>query len=97
MASVARMHFILARTIAIDQQEALLWAEKRSVDVGYLDPGRRRLRSSNTIPSDGKDPAAVLGKKGGMARAKTMTPERWDEIEKKAAVKRWEKDPTPAR
>ena len=38
MASIARMHFILARTIAINQQETLLRAEKRRVDVGYLDP-----------------------------------------------------------
>jgi hypothetical protein len=30
-----------------------------------------------TIPDDGKDPAAkALGKKGGAARAKSMTPER---------------------
>lgn len=31
----------------------------------------------DTIPDDGKDPAAkALGKKGGAARAKAMTPER---------------------
>lgn len=41
---------------------------------------------------DGKDPAAkALGKKGGAARAKSMTPERRSEIAKKAAAKRWEK------
>jgi hypothetical protein len=39
---------------------------------------------------DGKDPAAkALGKKGGAARAKSMTPERRAEIAKKAAEKRW--------
>jgi hypothetical protein len=44
----------------------------------------------DTIPDDGKDPAAkALGKKGGAARAKAMTPERRAEIAKKAAAKRW--------
>ncbi len=39
---------------------------------------------------DGKDPAAkALGKKGGTARAASMTPERRAEIAKKAAAKRW--------
>lgn len=43
-----------------------------------------------TIEDDGKDPAAkALGKKGGAARAKSMTPERRAEIAKKAADKRW--------
>ncbi len=38
---------------------------------------------------DGKDPAAkALGKKGGAALAKSMTPERRAEIAKKAADKR---------
>ena len=41
---------------------------------------------------DGKDPAAkALGKKGGAARAKSMTPERRAEIAKSAAAKRWGK------
>ena len=44
-------------------------------------------------PDDGKDKAAqALGKKGGAARAKSMTPERRAEIAKKAAAKRWGKD-----
>jgi hypothetical protein len=43
-------------------------------------------------PDDGKDPAAkALGKKGGAARAKSLTPERKAEIAKKAAAKRWRK------
>jgi hypothetical protein len=43
-------------------------------------------------PDDGKDPAAkALGKKGGAARAKSLTPERKAEIAKKAAEKRWER------
>ena len=38
----------------------------------------------------GKDPAAkALGKKGGAARAKMLTPEQRSEIAKKAAAKRW--------
>lgn len=39
---------------------------------------------------DGKDKAAqALGRKGGKARASSMTPERRAEIAKKAAAKRW--------
>ncbi|WP_043836228.1 hypothetical protein [Muricoccus aerilatus] len=34
-------------------------------------------------------PAAELGRKGGEARAKAMTPERRAEIARKAAAKRW--------
>lgn len=41
-------------------------------------------------PDDGKDKAAqALGKKGGAARAKSLTPEQRAEIAKKAAEKRW--------
>jgi len=40
-----------------------------------------------------KDPAAqALGKKGGAARAKSMTPERRAEIARRAAKSRWGKD-----
>lgn len=40
----------------------------------------------------GVDPAAsAMGKKGGPARAASMTPERRAEIAKKAAQKRWAK------
>lgn len=47
---------------------------------------------TETIPDDGKDKAAqALGRKGGAARAKAMTPERRAEIAKKAAEKRWAK------
>jgi hypothetical protein len=46
----------------------------------------------DTVPDDGKDPAArALGKKGGAARAKSMTPERRADIAQKAAAKRWGK------
>ena len=41
-------------------------------------------------PDDGKDKAAQsMGRKGGAARAASMTPERRAEIAKKAAGKRW--------
>ena len=41
---------------------------------------------------DGKDPAAkALGKKGGAARAKKLTPEQRKEIAKTAAEARWKK------
>ena len=40
----------------------------------------------------GKNPAAVaLGKRGGRARADSMTAERRAEVAKKAAAKRWSK------
>jgi hypothetical protein len=40
--------------------------------------------------SEGKDPAAVaLGRKGGQARAKSMSPKRRAQIAKKAARVRW--------
>ena len=42
---------------------------------------------------DGKDKAAqALGRKGGAARAASMTPERRKEIARKAAETRWQKD-----
>lgn len=45
----------------------------------------------DTVPDDGKNPAAkALGKKGGASRAKSMMPERRVEIARKAAAKRWE-------
>jgi hypothetical protein len=41
---------------------------------------------------DGRDSAAAaLGRKGGRARAATMTPERRAEIARKAAAKRWQR------
>lgn len=48
----------------------------------------------NEITSDGKNPAAVSlgrlgGKKGGKARANSLTPERRKEIAEKAAKARW--------
>lgn len=37
------------------------------------------------------NPAAVLGKPGGVARARKLTAERGAEIAKEAAAKRWER------
>ncbi|MEJ7739911.1 MAG: hypothetical protein WKF97_20990 [Chitinophagaceae bacterium] len=52
--------------------------------------------SEDTNLDNGKNPAAVAlgklgGKKGGRARANSLTPERRAEIAKKAAAKRWKK------
>ncbi len=42
------------------------------------------------LTDDGKDKAAVsLGRRGGAARAKKVSPERRSEIAKKAAKSRW--------
>lgn len=41
-----------------------------------------------------KNPAAVaLGRKGGLARMKTMTPEQRREIARRAIASRWAKRP----
>jgi len=70
--------------------------EKRPADViGNAVHVMRVLTGEieDAIPDDGKDPAAKsLGKKGGAARAKSMTPERRAEIAKQAAAKRWNKN-----
>jgi hypothetical protein len=51
--------------------------------------GQREDRAP-TPEERGKDPAAAaLGRKGGAARAKSMTPERRAEIARRAARKRW--------
>jgi hypothetical protein len=43
-----------------------------------------------TVEEQGKDPAAAaLGRKGGQARAKSMTAEQRAGIAKRAAQKRW--------
>jgi hypothetical protein len=70
--------------------------EKRPADViGNAVKVMRILTGEETDdhPDDGKDPAAkALGKKGGAARAKSMSPERRAEIAKKAATSRWKRD-----
>ncbi len=70
--------------------------EKRPADViGNAVHVMRVLTGEieDSIPDDGKDPAAkALGKKGGAARAKAMTPERRAEIARGAAQKRWKQN-----
>ena len=46
----------------------------------------------DALTDDGKDKAAVsLGKRGGKARAESLSKKRRSEIAKKAAAKRWTK------
>ena len=46
--------------------------------------------ADDAASDNGKDKAAQeMGRKGGAARAATMTPERRSEIAKAAAAKRW--------
>ena len=46
----------------------------------------------DTVIDDGKDKAAQsLGRRGGKARAESMSPKRRAKIAKKAAAKRWSK------
>ncbi|MGE0530849.1 MAG: RNA-binding protein [Hyphomonadaceae bacterium] len=46
----------------------------------------------DTVEPDGKDAnAKAMGKKGGAARAKSLSPEARSKIAKKAAAKRWKK------
>ena len=69
--------------------------EKRPADAVGLAVMVGRIATGEIEDSregDGKDPAAkALGKKGGAARAASMTPQRRAEIARKAAAKRWEK------
>ena len=46
---------------------------------------------TDTLPQPKNEAAQAMGRKGGAARAATMTPERRAEIAKKAAEKRWSK------
>ena len=71
--------------------------EKRPADVIGNAVKVMRIATGEEVEDleqdDGKDPAAkALGKKGGAARAKSMTPERRAEIAKNAATKRWCRD-----
>jgi hypothetical protein len=67
--------------------------EKRPADAVGLAVliGKIATGEVEDVPEDdGKDPAAkAMGKKGGAARAASMTPERRAEIAKAAAAKRW--------
>ncbi len=69
--------------------------EKRPADAVGLAVLIGRIATGeveDVAPDDGKDKAAqALGKKGGAARASSMSPERRAEIAKAAAAKRWAK------
>lgn len=68
--------------------------EKRPADVvGAADKVMQIATGEiGETTDDGKNKAAVeLGRKGGQARAKKMTPEQRSEIARKAAQKRWSK------
>lgn len=59
---------------------------KMVVDIATGEVEDRELTSEE----QGKDPAAVaMGRKGGPARAASMSPERRSEISKSAALARW--------
>ena len=58
----------------------------RAVLIARIAPGE----VEDAPGDDGKDPAAkALGKKGGVARAKSMTPEQRAEIALRAGATRW--------
>jgi hypothetical protein len=67
--------------------------EKRPTDAVGLAVLVGRIATGevdDTPADDGKDKAAqALGRKGGKARASSMTPERRAEIAKQAAASRW--------
>ena len=69
--------------------------EKRPADAVGLAVLVARIATgeeTDPLPDDGKDKAAqALGRKGGAARASSMSPERRAEITKAAAAKRREK------
>ncbi len=69
--------------------------EKRPVDaIGLaVHIGRIATGEVEDVPeNDGKDPAAkALGKKGGAARAMSMTPDERAAVAQKAAAARWAK------
>jgi hypothetical protein len=68
---------------------------KRPRDPNQLGKSIIDIATGNAQPDmqdEGKDPAAVaLGKKGGAARAKSLSAPQRAEIAKKAAQKRWKK------
>ncbi len=69
--------------------------EKRPADAVGLAVHIARIATGevdDTPVDDGKDKAAqAMGRKGGAARAASMTPERRAEIARAAAARRWGK------
>jgi hypothetical protein len=70
--------------------------EKRPADAVGLAVliGKIATGEVEDVPADdGKDPAAkALGKRGGAARAASISPERKAEIARTAALSRWAKE-----
>jgi hypothetical protein len=63
-----------------------------AVKVMRIATGEEPEDYGDASESDGKDPAAVaLGRKGGYARAQSISAKRRKEIAKKAASKRWKR------
>lgn len=66
--------------------------EKRPADViGNAVHVMRIATGEEAEIAPSASPAAEMGRKGGEARAKAMTPERRAEVAKTAAAKRWAK------
>lgn len=70
--------------------------EKRPADIIGASVMIARIATGeveDAAEDDGKDKSAPeMGRKGGKARADSMTPERRVEIARKAAAKRWSKE-----
>jgi hypothetical protein len=65
---------------------------KRDVARHPDDAGRKRTRPKDRYTKDGKSKAAVeLGRKGGAARARTLTRKQRSALAVKAAKTRWKK------
>lgn len=60
-----------------------------AIKVAKIATGEEQEEYEAKPPKD--EAAASLGRKGGAARAKSMTPERRAEIARRAAEKRWTK------
>ncbi|MBN4046607.1 RNA-binding protein [bacterium AH-315-P15] len=60
--------------------------------VHVMELATGQIEEEASKPKDGKNKAAQeLGRKGGKARASKLTPEKRQEIARKAAKKRWQK------
>jgi hypothetical protein len=70
--------------------------EKRPADVVGNAVHVMRIATGeidDAAPNDGKDKAAqALGRKGGQARAKSLSKKKRSEIARKAAASRWKPD-----
>ena len=66
--------------------------EKRPADViGAAVKVMRIATGEEAEDAPPENPAAVLGRRGGAARARKLTPEQRAEIAKRAATERWAK------